>query len=435
MDRTSSLGPRNGGTSPSAAWWTALLDTITRLLRRQSPPAAASLRVDSSETAPNAPAGFPHAELIEAVLRRYATLLEIPLSFRTGANGYSRPAKGDAVHIHAFALPTPPVLFGAWQRVPLVLLPFAHGIPLSDAANRALALGVQLGRGRPLLDRDARAVGETLGTNLYCLFDLPRQEAAWIPVLLRRHLDLGLPHLLPALPARKDVQANRLEDRLRLLREETEALIRARQVTLRREARETYVRACQERVAEEIRFLQAEIAFLEDGVEEMARRIAADTRRLTEGRRRLRLLYGERDPAESSGRELESLQALPGVREARIQDGRISLTTAPILVEYEGRRYRLGCFHLDLHFNGDVRILNLTDRIGLYDHPHVQEGRPCLGTVREGVAKLLGEFQFVAATEVLIDFLRTVNPADWRLPVLHWPEAGHEAGRGVLAAT
>lgn len=421
--------------SPLAARWTALLRRLSHPLSGQGAPAAAPLRVDPGKPAPGAPPGFPHGELIQEVLWRYASLLDIPLSFRRAVNGYSRPARGDAVHVHAFALPTPPVLFGAWQRVPLVLLPFVHGIPLSDGANRALALGTQFGRGRPLLDGDGRALGETLGTNLYCLFDLLGQEAAWVPVLLRRHLDLGLPHLLPALTVRGDFQADRLEGRLRLLREETEALVRGRQVTFRREARGAYVRACQERVDEEIRFLRAEIAFLEDGVEEMARRIAADTRRLTEGRRRLRLLQGGRDQPESSGRELESLQALPEVCEARIQDGRISIITSPIVVEHGGRRYRLGRFQLDLHFNGDVRIRNLTDRIGPFDHPHVHQGRPCLGTVREGVAKLLGEFQFVGAAEVLIDFLKTVNPADWRLPVLHWPEAGHEAGRGVLAAT
>ncbi|MGE5849848.1 MAG: hypothetical protein ACM362_06965, partial [Candidatus Methylomirabilota bacterium] len=85
--------------------------------------------------------------------------------------------------------------------------------------------------------------------------------------------------------------------------------------------------------------------------------------------------------------------------------------------------------------NGEVRIWNLSSRIGAYDHPHIHLGRPCLGPIREGIAKLLGEFQFVAAAEVLIDFLHTVNPADWRLPVLRWPEAVGEADRGILATT
>jgi hypothetical protein len=90
---------------------------------------------------------------------------------------------------------------------------------------------------------------------------------------------------------------------------------------------------------------------------------------------------------------------------------------------------------VDLHFNGDVRMRNLTDRVGPYDHPHIHQGRPYLGTIREGIAKLLGEFQFVAAAEVLMDFLHTVNPADWRLAVSHWPETERETDRGVLATT
>jgi hypothetical protein len=357
------------------------------------------------------------------------------MSFHVAPNRYSPPAGADAVHLHTFALPTPPILLGAWVRVALVDLPLAHGIPLRSDAQRALAPGTQIGRGSPILDADGHAVGEHLGVNLYCLFDLLGQEPAWTPLLLRRHLDLGIPYLLPRLVAERGVSAGRVTEGLRLLREETEGLVRECRADLHQASREAYVRACHDRVAEEIRFLHAEIAFLEDGVEEMARRVTADTRRLREGYRRLCALQGRTDGAESGGEDLERLQALPGIRQAGVQDGRLSLTTAPILVEHGGRRYRLGRFQVDLHFNGDVRIRNLTDRIGVFDHPHIHLGRPCLGGVREGIAKLLGEFQFVAAAEVLMDFLHTMNPADWRLPILRWPEAGREADRGVLAAT
>ncbi len=425
---------RNPPTSLLVAIWHAILARASepwgnKALSTQNP-----LWGIPGHAAGNTHVSLPHGEAIQEVLSRYSTILGIPTSFRLAANLYSRPIRGDGIHIHTFALPTPAILFGTWPRVPLVVLPFAHGIPLRDGANRALAPGPQLGRGHLLLDGDGYAVGEVLGTNLYCLFDLLDQQAAWVPVLLRRHLDLGLPHLLPALAGGRYV-AKDLEARFRFLGEETEALVHGRRLALRRDARTAYVGACQERVAEEIRFLQTEITFLEDGVEEMARRIAADTRHLKEGRRRLRLLQGWRDLPESAGRELEWLQALPEVCQARLQDGRISVTTFPILVGHTGRHFRLGSFRLDLHFNGDVRIVNLTDRIGSHDHPHIHLGRPCLGTIREGIAKLLGEYQFVAATEVLIDFLKTVNPADWRLPVFHWPEAEREVERGVVAAT
>ncbi len=418
-----------------AMTWHAFLARISSPLWNPIVPAPPPLQAHPGGAGRNPPTVRPDREAIRAVLSRYAAVLEIPMSLHTTLNRYSRPAGADAVHLHTFALPTPPILFGAWARVSLIDLPLAHGIPLKPDAHRALAPGTQLGRGSPILDGDGHTVGEYVGANLYCLFDLLSQDPAWIPILLRRHLDLGIPYLLPRLVAERGVSANRVMEGLRLLRDETEALVGACRADLRQASRGAYVRACHERVAEEIRFLHAEIAFLEDGVEEMARRTTADTRRLREGYRRLRTLQGRTDGSESSGGELERLQALPGVRQAGVQDGRISLTTAPILVEHEGRQYRLGRFQVDLNFNGDVRIRNLTNRMGAYDHPHIHQGRPCLGPIREGIAKLLGEFQFVAAAEVLIDFLHTVNPADWRLPVLRWPEAVGEADHGVLATT
>ncbi len=426
---------RHPQTALPTAIWHAILARASKPWGDKASPAPGPLWGIPGHDAEDTHVTLPYGEVIQEVISRYATILGIPTTFRLAANLYSRPVRGDGIHIHAFALPTPAVLFGTWPRVPLVVLPFAHGIPLRDGANRALAPGPQLGRGRLLFDGDGYAVGEVLGTNLYFLFDLLGQEAGWVSVLLRRHLDLGLPHLVPALAGGGHRPAETPAARIHFLREETEALVLGRRLALLQDARGAYVGACQQRVAEEIRFLQTEISFLEDGVEEMARRIAADTRRVKEGRRRLNHLQGWRDLPESGGRELEWLQTLPEVCQARVQDGRISVTTLPILVGHTGRRYRLGSFQLDLHFNGDVRIVNLTDRIGSHDHPHIHLGRPCLGTIREAIAKLLGEFQFVAATEVLIDFLKTVNPADWRLPVFHWPEAECEVERGALAAT
>jgi hypothetical protein len=378
---------------------------------------------------------LPHSGTIGAVLTEYATILDIPMSFRVAASRYSPPAPGGAVHIHAFALPTLPVLLGVWSRVSTVPLPVVHGIALQESASRVLEPGTQFGRGLPLPDGDGRVVGEYLGTNLYCLFDLLGQEESWVPVLLRRHLDLGLPRLNLPLTTGRNVPAHALEEKLRLLRDETEALTCACRAARRSVAREVYIGACRERVAGELRFLEDEIAILEEGVEEMARRIATDTRRLREGRRRLHLSQGWQDPLEIAGQELQRIQELPEVCDVDRQDSRIRLTTAPILVEHRGRRHCLGRFQIDLFFNGDVRIVNLTNRVGPFDHPHVRASRPCLGGVREGIAKLLGEFQVVAAAEVLIDFLQTVNPAEWRLPVSYWPEAGDEVEHGVLAAT
>lgn len=415
--------------------WRSLLLRVSRPLLGQSSSNPPPLWVAPGHSPQGMSDTLPHGGTIAALLLRYATILDIPMSFRVAASRYSPPAPGGAVHVHAFALPTLPVLLGVWSRVSMIPLPVVHGMPLAESACRALEPGTQFGRGFPLLDGDGHIVGEYLGTNLYCLFDLLGQEESRIPVLLRRHLDLGLPRLIPVLGAERGLPKHEVEDRLRLLRNETEALACACRGARRAVAREAYISACRERVEDEVHFLEDEIAILEEGVEEMARRIATDTRRLREGGRRLHLSQGRQDALEDVGQELQRIRELPEVCGAHREDGRIRLTTAPILVEFQGRRHCLGRFQVDLFFNGDVRIVNLTIRIGPFDHPHIRAGRPCLGGVREGIAKLLGEFQLTAAAEVLIDFLKTVDAAEWRLPVLHWPEAGQEAEHGVFAAT
>ena len=280
------------------ATWHALLTRASFPHPVRVRPAPAALRTHPGETGARPATTRPDREAIRAVLSCYAAVLEVPISFHTALNRYSPPAGADAVHVHAFALPTPPILFGAWVRVPLVEMPLAHGIPLRLDGHRALAPGTQLGRGSPVLDGDGHAVGEYVGTNLYCLFDLLSQEPDWIPLLLRRHLDLGIPYLLPRLAAERGVSAERVTAGLRLLREETEDLVQGCRASLRRSGREAYIRACQERVADEVRFLHTEVAFLEDAVEEMARRVTADTRRRREASRRLRTLQGRTEGAE-----------------------------------------------------------------------------------------------------------------------------------------
>jgi hypothetical protein len=414
--------------------WHALLDRVSRPFWARRQPAPQPLWAIPGETPKDILSGYPHGDAIRGLLSRYATVLGVPVSFRTGAGRYSRPDSGHALHIHTFAVPTPASLFGFWPRVPLVLIPFVHGVPLREGARWIMGPGTQFGRGRLLFDPDGYAVGEHVGTNLYCLFDLLGQEPAWIPLLLRRLLDAGLPRLLPALKSYSELPADRWSARLRLLQEETEALVRAGRQTLHREAKKAYARECRERVTDEMRFLEADIAFLEEGVEEIARRITTDSRRLKEGRRRLEQLQGRRGCHEPSDGDLERLKNLPEVREVGILDGRFRVTTFPILVGFEGRRYRLGSFQIDLSMDGDVRIMNVSNRIGPYDHPHICQGRPRLGSIREGIAKLLGESQFAASTEVLIDFLKTVNPADWRQHVGCWPETESEALCGVPTA-
>lgn len=378
-------------------------------------------------TGPAAPSAG--GEALAAVLSRYAALLQAPVTLHLAPNRFSRPRSGGGVHVHAFALPTLPVLFGVWPRVLLTPLPFAFGVPLRDGAHWAMSPGYQLGRGQPLTDVDGNTVAEYVGTNLYCLFDLLGQEAPERPLLLRRHLDLGLPRVLGDLARETGRPEEGLRAAAERLRHETERLVRASRQQRHEAARQAYAVSCQSRVAEEICSLRAEIALLEDGVEELARGITKATRRLQESQCRLTPMDG--DPAGPG--DLDAPR-LPEVVETAWQGRGMRAVTGPISVEHDGRLYSLGRFQVDLSMDGDVRIANLTGRVGEDDHPHVYRGRPRLSNTREGVAKLLGEGQLPEALEVVIDFLKTVRPGDWRTPVWAWPEARGGERDGVPAA-
>jgi hypothetical protein len=121
-------------------------------------------------------------------------------------------------------------------------------------------------------------------------------------------------------------------------------------------------------------------------------------------------------------RDIDALLGIPEVRGVEILIDRLCLVTDTLDTVVAGKRYRLGRFRLELRFNGDVALKNLNRAYGYYDHPHVWNAKPCLGNIGPSVLKLVSEFQWVAAVQVLIEYLKTVNPKEWYTPIEHWEE-------------
>lgn len=373
----------------------------------------------------NPTSGYPPALApIPEVLTHYAETLRVPIRFLGRTDQYSRPLRGEGITLHHFALPTPPVLFGIWPRIPHSRLPFAFGYPIVPAAQQAFPAGFQIGRGQVLTDHEGRAVGEIVHANIYCLFNLLGQEGELRSFLLRRLLDLSLPRVLKELRTLSPLGLEPLQDTLESLRQETEEAATAWSRQRQTRVRQAYLRECRSRLQEETAFLEQEMRFTEENLEEYARRITAETRRLFAFQQRLTTLRGAPAQHEQHLKDLDQLKELPEVREVQVQDGRIMVFTTPLTTEFGGREFHLGSYRMEISFGGDIRIRNMTDALGAYDHPHIYQGRPCLGNIREGVAKMIGEYQFVAVVYILLDFLKMVNPKDWRVPIAYWPEVG-----------
>jgi hypothetical protein len=358
---------------------------------------------------------------LEAVARDYTAALGLPIVLHCPPRGYSSRRLDRRLHVHLHALPLRPLWLAFSSKGSTVRLPVVLGHRLAGAD--AYAAPGRLAQGVSLTDDDGLTVLHVLFNNVYILFDLVGQPEPLAPLLLRKSLDLALPHVTAWISEVTALPAPRLAVVVNRLRRETareEALLRE---AARARAREAYAEQQRRGLRDETRFVEEEVRAAEQVVEELACRLTQEARHLAASRRRLRVLQGETAGAGEAEDDWRRLLGLEGVRDVVVYAGGVRLVTRPIEVAHGGVRYRLGCFEIDLAETGAIAVRNLTDAYGLYDHPHVWNGRPCLGNVREGVAKLVAEYQWVAAAEVLLDFLRTVTPQDWYVPITHWRTA------------
>lgn len=94
------------------------------------------------------------------------------------------------------------------------------------------------------------------------------------------------------------------------------------------------------------------------------------------------------------------------------ESGSICANTTPITVEYDGYRFPLGPYHIDIDSRGDISMRNLTEHSRASNpHPHVDtSGKPCLGNVGADLAKMIGRMQIAEALQVIHQFLSSYNP-------------------------
>jgi hypothetical protein len=168
---------------------------------------------------------------------------------------------------------------------------------------------------------------------------------------------------------------------------------------------------------------EADLAAIPRQIAELARRLVALDRRLPAAACRLELLRARPDARAFATAELERLRAIHGVRGVRVAGSALRVETQPIVIVWGQRNVDLGRYCLVLDLAGDVRVESLDARgpKSHWDHPHVQDGLPCLGNLREGVLKLIAEYELALATQVLLDFLGTYVPDTAYTPIEGWP--------------
>ncbi len=356
-------------------------------------------------------------DALSPVLAEYSEALGVPVRLEVPRRRIARPRGRRGWTLHPFAMPGRTGWLGMGPDVRPMTFASVCGYPLPPGRQCAWAVPGRTRWGRPLQDSEGQTVALLLGTDVYVLFDLLAQDPPLACLLGRAVLDLSLEAGYGLLLTITGLGPATLETRLRQLRQATE--IEGLEVSA----------LCRVLEAEQGEVagiggeaLEAELCRLEVTLRTSGRQMREMERRLLQGQRRLLELTQQQAAAKALAREFDRIATLPGVVDVGVREGVLQVFTEPIVVEYGFRRYRLGRFRLDLHFDGRLFLRNLTNRYETYDHPHIENGRPCLGNIQEWIHRLLAQGEFAAATELLLQYLKTVNPADWRKAVTHWAE-------------
>lgn len=356
--------------------------------------------------------------------REYGTNLGCHLTLTSPSHQHSDPRPPSALHIHLFAVPTLARLL-QW-RISRASLPppGLFGLPTPPGGVALLAPTGNILGGRVFSDPSGWPVAELIGTNIYLLPDLLTWPEAPARLLFRKLLDLTLEPSVDLLE-RITSKRRRLKLTLEHLRRGTER----EELNLPPPGHTTP--PLERNLEKEQAWIATEVEQREGQIRRYSRRIEMEERRQREFHRRLAILKQLVQGEKGLGAELEHLWKMPEVRDVELENGRLTVFTNPIHVPYNGKRYLLGSFRIDLDLDGgDLKIMNLTNPYKSYDHPHIDMGRPCLGNLQEWIVQLLGERQFATAAQLLVEYVQTVTPADWRKSIIYWEEAPLEKAEG-----
>lgn len=178
-----------------------------------------------------------------------------------------------------------------------------------------------------------------------------------------------------------------------------------------------------------IRDVEEEISNNEIQLQSVRRQIQTYIDNLRDGQARLDLLLSRRESCDDvdAEREIQAINRHAMIDRLSLVSGGLTVTTKPIELEHpvDPDTYGtavLGEYRLTFDFaQNEVKIRNLTNAKGAYDHPHVNNQRFCAGEWQPTVDGMVRQRQIAAATTFIINCLKNVNPNDtWGRTYRHW---------------
>lgn len=174
--------------------------------------------------------------------------------------------------------------------------------------------------------------------------------------------------------------------------------------------RRRYLELCRARLAHEQESLTGTIAQADQRLNQARATFMAEYATMQALQRR-QLALAEGDKAvidrylEVYAREYDMLVNSPSLQKFQLSPSSLSFTTIPLEIKHQDTVYEVGCFTVSIGLaNGDISIKG--------KHPHVQDGRPCLGNIASEVAMLTVQRKYGVLVMLLIRYLESVDVND-----------------------
>lgn len=120
---------------------------------------------------------------------------------------------------------------------------------------------------------------------------------------------------------------------------------------------------------------------------------------------------------------ISSIMQVPGVLSVAPYRTALRVKVDAICIDTDVARYRIGQFAIDYLPNGDYVIHNLEKSKSAtvdYDHPHVFNGKPCLGNVA-AISVNVASGELDVSTALIMEFLRNYHPSGAFTTIDKWP--------------
>lgn len=331
---------------------------------------------------------------IHPVLNEYAAILRRDIYFCNTHGELKAPYLGDALHIYFWSRPS-------HDFSDRFETGHAYGYELTAGQRDTVIPSLEDQElGEMLHDTEGHPVALVVQSTLYILFDLPHEPGRHTESIMREIMEAYIKSGNPEeVEMRKRAVLTKAQERVpEVLKQLITSQAQQQTVKVRRA-----------------------ITNLENQITEYQGIMQHSLGKLVAEQKMLRILEAETSGETAAAKEIAALKRIKKVTRISTRQDRLIVELDTVYLTTETARYKIGKFQIEFGPEHHFRVKNTTGKIRDYDHPHVRDGEPCLGTMKDMLLYAYsGEIALAVMTT--IDFLHTLTPESVYHAVDAWPE-------------